>query len=313
MGDPNSINSEIIYKVWKRLNNNIAKRIYLIGSYKLVVAQFKILDFRTKIKKVNNIDQNNNKVLKIIDVPLKFNNPFKVSQKESSKYVIKSLNLAHNICSENKFSALINCPINKKLLGNNNIIGVTEFLAKKNNIKDSSEVMMIYNQKLAVVPITTHINLRKVAVSINRNLIFKKIITLNNDYRKLFKKKPKICLLGLNPHNGELLKKTEETKIILPVINKLRKRKLNVSGPAVADTVFIRKYKDFDVIVGMYHDQVLSPYKALFKFDAINITLGLNYIRISPDHGTAIDLIKKNKANYSSLLGCINFIKKISK
>lgn len=312
LGDPNSINSEIIFKVWKKLSSSTIKCIYLVGSYKLIITQLKILKLKIKIKKVRNIEEKNNIGLKIIDVPLKFKNPFKVSHKESSKYVIKSLSLAHNICSGNKFNGFINCPIDKKLLDSRYIAGVTEFLAKKNRIKDNSEVMMIYNQKLAVVPITTHVSLKKVAASINRNLIIKKLVTLNNCYRKLFKREPKICVLGLNPHNGEMLKKSEEVKIILPAINQLKKKKLNIKGPLVADTIFIRKHKEFDVIVGMYHDQVLSPYKALYNFDAINITLGLDYIRVSPDHGTAIDLIRKNKADYTSLLKSINFMKKIS-
>ena len=202
--------------------------------------------------------------------------------------------------------------IDKKLLNVKKIIGVTEFLAKKNKIKDNSEVMMIYNEKVAVVPITTHIKLKKVSSSINRSLLSKKLITLNNCYRKIFKIKPKICLLGLNPHNGELVKNSEEVKILIPEIKRLKNKKLNIQGPLVADTVFIKKFKNFNVIVGMYHDQVLTPFKALYGFNAINITLGLKYIRVSPDHGTAVDLINKNKADCSSLYKCISFINKMS-
>ena len=93
-------------------------------------------------------------------------------------------------------------------------------------------------------------------------------------------------------------------------VQKLRKLSVNVDGPLVADTIFVNNFKNYDVVVGMYHDQVLAPFKTLFKFDAINITLGLKYLRMSPDHGTAINLIGKNKADFSSLLACINFIKK---
>jgi len=311
-GAPNSINAEIIHKTWKNLSKNIKKKIFLIGNYKLILSQFKKLRLKTKIKDVEKINNKNDLSLKIIDVPLKFKNPFKVSLRESSKYVIKSLDLAHNACIKKKIKGFINCPIDKKLLNNGKIIGVTEYLAKKNRIKNNSEVMMIYNQKLSVVPITTHIKLKKVASSLNQNLIYKKLITLNNDYKRLFKKKPKICLLGLNPHNAELLKDSEEVKIIMPSILRLKKKGLNIQGPLVADTVFINKFKEFDVIVGMYHDQVLSPFKTLFNFDAINITLGLNYLRVSPDHGTAVNLIYKKKANYTSLYKCINFMNKIN-
>ena len=90
----------------------------------------------------------------------------------------------------------------------------------------------------------------------------------------------------------------------------MKKLKINAKGPLVADTIFIKDYKNFDVIIGMYHDQVLAPFKSIFKFDAINITLGLKYLRVSPDHGVAADLIGKNKANSDSLFECINFISK---
>ena len=86
-----------------------------------------------------------------------------------------------------------------------------------------------------------------------------------------------------------------------------------MDGPLVADTIFINDYKKYNVIVGMYHDQVLAPFKSIFKFNAINITLGLKYLRLSPDHGTATNIIGKNKADITSFLKCINFIKKFSK
>ena len=106
--------------------------------------------------------------------------------------------------------------------------------------------------------------------------------------------------MGLNPHNAELEKNTEEVKHILPSINKLKKLGINLNGPFVADTIFINEYKKFDIIVGMYHDQVIAPFKSIFKFDAINITLGLKYIRVSPDHGVAQNLIKKSSISRES-------------
>ena len=114
----------------------------------------------------------------------------------------------------------------------------------------------------------------------------------------------------MNPHNSEFRKNSIEQKIIIPTIKKLKNKGINIKGPFSADTIFINEYKKYDVVVGMYHDQVLSPFKALFKFDAINITLGLKYLRVSPDHGVAHDLINKRKANPTSLLKCIKFISK---
>ena len=98
----------------------------------------------------------------------------------------------------------------------------------------------------------------------------------------------------------------------MPALTKLKKRGIKVHGPLVADTVFINNYKNYNVIVGMYHDQVLAPFKTIFHFDAINITLGLKYLRLSPDHGPASDLVGKNKANFLSFFQCIKFVNKIS-
>jgi len=312
-GDPNSINSEIIYKTWKKLNKKIKKKIYLIANYKLIINQFKKLKYKINVVKVKNLDQNtltNN--LKIIDVPLIFNNSFKVSLNNSSKYVMQSLVLAHNFANNKKVKGIINCAINKKLIKSSKKKGVTEYLASRCKINDDSEVMMIHNKELSVVPLTTHINIKDVSKTINSNLIIKKINTLNKSYKKLFNKKPKIGILGLNPHNAELKRNSEESRKILPAILKLKKRGINIKGPLVADTIFVNNYKKFNIIVGMYHDQVLGPFKTLFHFNAINVTLGLNYIRVSPDHGPAKDIIKKNKANHLSLLRCVKFINNLN-
>ena len=120
-------------------------------------------------------------------------------------------------------------------------------------------------------------------------------------------------MLGLNPHNDELKNNSEEKKIIIPAIKLLKKRGVLVYGPISPDTAFINyKNKGINVLVGMYHDQVLTPFKAIFKFNAINVTAGLPFVRVSPDHGVGIDIIKKNKANPSSLLDSINFFKSIN-
>ena len=307
-GDPNSINSEIIYKTWKKLNKSLKRRIFVISNVRLLTQQFKKLRYAIKITPVNSLNQKiSNNSLKVLNVNLSFKNPFKVNRKSSSKFVIECLDYAHRLTLSDNCSGIINCPINKILL-NKSKIGVTEFLAKKCEIRKDSEVMLIYNNKLAVSPITTHLDLKDVSKKISIPLIVNKVIKINSWYRRNLKKKPKIGILGLNPHNGELRKNSEEKKKIIPAILKLKKLNTNIVGPLVTDTAFIN-HKNYDVIVGMYHDQVLTPFKTIFKFNAINITLGLKYFRASPDHGTAINLIGKNKANYFSLLKSINFLR----
>ena len=309
-GDPNSINSEIIYKSWKKMSSATKKKIYLISNTRLLTKQLKKLNYKLKLNKIKNINENNkSKGLKIIDININFKNPFKISKKSSANFVIKSLNLAHKLALDKSVKGFINCAIDKTLLNNNNN-GVTEYLASKCGVKDSSEVMLIANDRLAVSPITTHINLKDVSKKISANIICKKIKTINFWFNKRYKRKPKIAILGLNPHNSELRKDSEEVNIILPSLRKLRKDLINISGPFIADTLFINNYKNYDVIVGMYHDQVLTPFKTLFKFDAINITLGLKYIRVSPDHGTAREIIGKKLASPKSLISCVKFINK---
>ena len=309
-GDPTSINSEIIYKSWKKINQNLKKNIYIISNFNLLQDQFKKLNYKLRLIKVKNIFENeNDSRLKIINIDLKFTNPFEISKQASSKFVINSLNYAHKIALQKNIKGFINCPINKNLL-NKSKIGVTEYLASKCNITDNSEVMLITNKKLSVSPITTHIDIKEVSKKIKTILIIKKIKTIESWFKINFKRKPKICILGLNPHNAELRKNSEENKIIIPAIKKLKKIGIILKGPLAADTIFIEEYKKFDVIIGMFHDQVIAPYKTLFKFDAINITLGLKYLRVSPDHGVAQDLIGKNKADETSLIKCIYFVNK---
>ncbi len=309
-GDPNSINSEILFKSWKKISKSLKKKIYLISNYDLIMDQSKKLNSPLKVTKVKSIkDKNNDLSMKILDINLKYRNPFDVPFKEASKFVIKCLNLAHNLSLKKNVLGLINCPINKNLLKKKNF-GVTEILAKKCEVRNNSEVMLIKNKKFAVSPITTHIDIKNVSKTIKSQIIINKIFTIHKFYKKFLKKKPKIGILGLNPHNAEMKKDSEEKKLIIPSILRLKKRGINLTGPLVSDTLFIEDFKKYDVVVGMYHDQVLTPFKTIFKFDAINVTLGLKYLRVSPDHGVAKNLIFKNKANPKSLIECINFINK---
>ncbi len=309
-GDPNSINSEIIVKSWVKLKTTLKNRIVFVSNINLLKKQFKKLKAKIKIKKIDNINVNlKDSSFKVIDIGLSFKDPFGVKENEASKFVSKCLSFAHLLALRQDVSGLINCPIDKKLLGKKNI-GVTELLASKCKIKNNSEVMLIWNKKFAVTPVTTHINIKDVSKKISQKIIFEKVQTIDKWFRKIYQRKPIIGVLGLNPHNSENRIGSEEQKIIIPTIKRLKNKRINVSGPFVADTLFIKDFKRFDVVVGMYHDQVLVPFKTIFGFKAINITLGLKYLRVSPDHGTAKNLIKKNKSNPSSLLECISFLGK---
>ncbi len=269
--------------------------------------QFKKLNYNVKMEKVKDTNEGSAKTLKILDINLRFKNPFKVKKKYASKFLLKSLNFAHKLALHNSIIGIINCPLSKGLL-NSNHIGVTEYLASKCRVVDNSEVMLIKSQKLSVCPITTHINIKDVSKKLSSSIIQRKIKTINNWYKKRYKRKANIGILGLNPHNAEYKRNSEEIKIIIPAIKRLKKAKIKVTGPLVADTLFIKDYKKYDVVVGMYHDQVLTPLKTLYKYNAINVTLGLKYLRVSPDHGPAVNLINKKIASPDSLLNCIKFV-----
>ncbi len=307
-GDPNSINSEIIAKVWKKKSHFKNINIFVIGNYSLIKKQLKSIGVKLNLKKINEIkNQNFKKRLLIYDVPLKFKNAFNVSAVTKSSYILNSFKIARKLKKEKKILGIINCPINKRETFGENFFGITEFLAKKEGVL-GQEVMLIYNKQLSVSPITTHIKLKKVSSNVSKKKIVDKLTTINNFFLKKLKIKPKIGVLGLNPHNDELRKNSEEKKFIVPAIKELRRKKISVYGPLSPDTAFLNYKKDrFNVLVGMYHDQVLSPFKAIFKFNAINITLGISYIRVSPDHGVGKKIIKKNLANPESLMNSIKF------
>ena len=121
--------------------------------------------------------------------------------------------------------------------------------------------------------------------------------------------KPRIAVAGLNPHCETILNYNEDTQIVSKSVKLAKKFKINVSGPFSGDTLFIKaNRKKFDVILGMYHDQVLGPIKTLYEYDAINITIGLPFIRISPDHGPNKEMIGKNKSNPLSLIRALKFL-----
>ncbi len=171
--------------------------------------------------------------------------------------------------------------------------------------------MLIYNKKLSVCPLTTHLPVKYVSKKINKISIIEKIKLIDDFYKLKIKKKPKIAILGLNPHCESIDKFNEDEKIIKPVVNILKKKKFRVSGPYPADTIFLKQNRNqFNVILGMYHDQVLTPIKTLFEYDAINITLGLPFIRVSPDHGPNENMVGKNNSNPLSLIKAISFLDK---
>ena len=231
-----------------------------------------------------------------------------VRNKDSSLYVHNCFKVAFKLIKKGLTNKMINGPINKSKTLNKKFLGVTEFVAK--NFNQNKFAMLIYNKKLSVCPVTTHLPLKLVAKKITKRKIKDKIIIVDEFYKKFLKFKPRIAVIGLNPHCESVLKFNEDIKIIKPVIKYL-KNKINVKGPFPADTIFLKNNrKKFDVIIGMYHDQVLTPIKTIFEYDAINITIGLPFLRVTPDHGPNEKMAGKNMSNPISLIRSLEFLNK---
>jgi len=309
-GEPNSISSEIIFKSWKSRNKYKHKPFFIIGSIQLLNSQMEKLKYNIKINKIDkNFKINNlqNNKLHVYDIAYKQKKPFENISGKSNKYILRCFSLASKLIKKKKIIGFINCPVSKESLFKNKHQGITEYLSKKENKKNDG-VMLIFNRDLSVSPITKHIPIDQVSSKIKQEDIINKIKIINNFYKKYFLKKPNFAMLGLNPHNYYNHKKPKVEKKINKAIQILKKQKINISGPISSDSSFMifKKYK-FDVIIGMYHDQVLTPFKALYNFNAINITLGLPYIRISPDHGVGQNIVGKKIANANSLIESIKF------
>ena len=310
-GEPYSVFLEIFFKSKKIIN--IKKPVILITSKKLLLLQMKKLGFHYDVNIINEKKINYNlldkKKINLIDVKFKFDKVFDKISEKSNQFINESFNIALKILKENNCSGLINGPISKKHFLKGKSLGITEYLSKKT--KKDNVAMIIFNKKLSVSPITTHLALKNVNKNISKKKICKNIELINDFYKKNFKKKPRIAITGLNPHCESNFNDCEEDKVIIPAIKKLKTKNYKVEGPFPADTIFMHEHlKKFDIIVGMYHDQVLTPMKALFGFDAINITLGLPFIRISPDHGPNSSMLGKNSSNPKSLIEALKFLDK---
>ena len=309
-GEPNSIFLEIFFKTLKF--KKIKSPIILISSEKILIKQMKKLNFKKKIKILNpkkfDVTHLNNKSINLININFNQKKAFERISKNSNKFIKESFKIAFDLLKKGKVKKFINGPISKKHFLTNKYLGITEYISKKFSSKNSC--MLIYNKELSVSTVTTHLPIKEVAKNINKKAISEKIFLINDFYKKVLGVNPKIAVLGLNPHCESVHKFNEDEKILKPLIKSLKK-KYKVSGPFSADTIFIKNIrKKFNVILGMYHDQVLTPIKTLYEYDAINITLGLPFVRISPDHGPNENMLGKNKSNPLSLIRAISFLDK---
>ncbi len=303
IGDLNGIGIEIILKTFedKRMLDFCTPVIF--GSTKSISYHKKLLNSETQIHSITAIKQVTENKINLLniwkeEVAFEIGNATKIS----GEYAFKSLETAVNHLKDNTIDVLLTAPINKENIQSDSFHfpGHTEYLENK---LEGESLMILISDKLRVGLVTGHIPIAKISETITPELIKKKVAIMHATLVKDFGiNKPKIAILGLNPHCGDkgVIGK-EDDEIIRPTINEIKESGKLVFGPYAADGFFgSNTYKQFDGVLAMYHDQGLAPFKALSFGNGVNYTAGLSKIRTSPDHGTAFEIAGKNEANHTS-------------
>ncbi|MBL4706553.1 MAG: 4-hydroxythreonine-4-phosphate dehydrogenase PdxA [Flavobacteriales bacterium] len=310
IGDLNGVGPEIILKTFSdlRMLSNITPVIY--GADQVFKEHMKRLELEVpELSKIQRAEDAKEKKVNLItvwkeEVPLKIGE----SNKQGGTYAFKSLEAATKDLIAGKIDVLVTAPINKENIQSEtfNFPGHTEYLADMANVDNA--LMFMCSDQLRVGVVTGHIPLKDVSSTINEANIYHKIDQINNSLIRDFGiNKPKIAVLGLNPHAGEggLIGK-EDDAIIAPAIQKAFDEGIMAFGPYPADGFFgSANFKNYDAVLAMYHDQGLIPFKAMTFGSGVNYTAGLPIIRTSPDHGTAFDIAGKDKASVSSFRNAI--------
>ena len=315
IGDPNGIGLEIIIKAFlhqKTLNEFIA---IVYSNVEIIEFHLAHLKLDLEINVIKSISESLNGKLNVFEISSSnFKVDFGKSNIQSGDIAFRSLITASKHIIENKIDCLVTAPIDKNTIQSKNFEfnGHTEYLTKISNKNNS--LMLMVHQNLKVGVVTNHLSIAQVAEAISIELILTKIAILEKSLKNDFNiKAPKIALLGLNPHAGDGgIIGIEEITIIKPAIKIANEKKFRVFGPFPADGFFAsEKHKEFDAVLGMYHDQGLIPFKMLSKNQGVNFTAGLPIIRTSPDHGTASDIAGKNKASFKSFMNALYLSKDI--
>ncbi|WP_397444538.1 4-hydroxythreonine-4-phosphate dehydrogenase PdxA [Polaribacter sp. R77954] len=303
IGDLNGIGIEVILKTFQDKRMLDFCTPVLFGATKAISYHKKALGIEVPVQGINSIKQINHAKINVLnlwkeDVKIELGKATQVS----GQYAAKSLSSAIEHLKNNTIDVLLTAPINKENIQSEdfNFPGHTEYLEANLN---GDSLMILMTDELRIGLITGHIPISKVAETITPDLIKNKVETMHASLKQDFGiNKPKIAVLGLNPHCGDhgVIGK-EDDDIIKPTIDEIAATGKLVFGPYAADGFFgSETYKQFDGVLATYHDQGLAPFKALSFGKGVNFTAGLSHIRTSPDHGTGYDIAGKNQANESS-------------
>jgi 4-hydroxythreonine-4-phosphate dehydrogenase len=305
-GDINGIGIEVIIKAFADLRMLQVCTPIIYGSNRTIAAHKKMLEIQEfNYSHIKDATQATGKQVHIINCWEEENaSEIGKASPNGGKHALLSLQAALEDLKAGKVDVLITGPIDKKTIQSEEFKfpGHTEYLAQQFEVKDNLMLMVSENMKIGVV--TGHIPLSKVSSLLSSELILKKLKLLSRSLIEDFGiRKPKIAVLGLNPHAGDNgLIGNEEERIIIPALKKAKENNILAIGPFPADGFFgSGNFKKFDGILAMYHDQGLIPFKALSFGTGVNFTAGLPVIRTSPDHGTGFDIAGKNLASEDSL------------
>ena len=306
-GDTNGIGYELILKVFADSEMFELLTPIVYGSPKVATYYRKATNSQTNFQTVARAEDSIDGRLNLVSC---FDDEIKIEMGQPSEEAGRAARLALEQAvkdlKDGKIDVLVTAPVNKKTLECKEFpfAGHTDFLDARLGNGEGKALMMLASESLRVALATTHLPISKVAEAITPERIETKLRTLYAALRQDFLiPMPRIAVLGLNPHNGDGgLLGDEEEKVISPAIKKLSGEGIHVFGPFAADGFFgSREYVHYDAIFAMYHDQGLAPFKALAMDDGVNVTLGLPYLRTSPDHGTAYDIVGKGIASEQSL------------
>ena len=303
IGDPNGIGVEVILKTFE--DKKIFKFFIPIvfGNIKILKEQKNYFKLKTRLKKIKEIKNVHNFYLNVFNC---WDEEFEINygsfNKKGGELSAKSILFASEALIEKKIDTLVTLPINKSAIQSKifKFKGHTDFLSKKFS---GEALMFMIHDKLKLALVTDHIPIGSISKSITKTLLNKKIELVNESLKKDFLiKKPKIAILGCDPHCGDDgVIGNKDQKVIVPVIKSNFDRGKLIYGPFSSDGFFGNKeYKRFDAIIAIYHDQGLVPFKLLSFGEGVNFTAGLDYVRTSPDHGTAFDIAGKNLAKINS-------------
>ncbi len=319
LGDPSGIGPDVLLKAWTQREKHSLPNLFVAGDAEFLRdrAQLLKLDVRFNDYKADGIQSDS---LAVLDINHPLSGKTGVPESKDAPATIKSIDTCVELTLKNQATAIVTCPINKHVLYEAGFKqpGHTEYLAElgqNHTGKPIKPVMMLAGPELRTIPVTIHIPLHDVPNTLTTQIIIQTATIAAHDLKLRFGiNKPRLAISGLNPHAGENSSMGyQDAEIILPAIKALKSAGINAWGPLPADTMFHKQArKTYDVAICMYHDQALIPAKTLGFDDAVNVTLGLPFIRTSPDHGTAYDIAGTGKANPSSFIAALKMAYEMS-